>query len=166
MAVYKRSYKGYSGALTPTWSRFLILPRYSYTRLFQSKFLIFFLMSCFFFPIGCAAFIYLSHNLSFLRSFRIQAGNLLDIDSKFFLVYCNIQGAMAYLLTAFVGPSLATCSISTRNSSWSIAISREPWLTYSRRSSAPVWSRPIWPTTRFRCISADRFRAPNTSSEK
>ena len=106
MAVYKRSYKGYSGALTPTWSRFLILPRYSYSRLFQSKFLIFFLMSCFFFPIGCAAFIYLSHNLSFLRSFRIQAGNLLDIDSKFFLVYCNIQGAMAYLLTAFVGPSL------------------------------------------------------------
>jgi ABC-2 type transport system permease protein len=106
MAVYKRSYKGYGGSLTPTWSRFMILPRYSYSRLFQSRFLIFFLMACFFFPLGCAGFIYLSHNLSFLKTFRITPGAFFSIDGNFFLVYCNVQGAMAYLLTAFVGPSL------------------------------------------------------------
>ena len=44
MAVYKRTYKGYSGPLTATWSRFSILPRYSYARLFNSKFLIMFLV--------------------------------------------------------------------------------------------------------------------------
>lgn len=108
MAVYKRTYKGYSGALTPEWSRFMILPRYSYARLFQSKFLIMFLVACFFYPLGCAGFIYLSHNLSFLRTFNIQAGKLLDIDSKFFLVFCSFQGAMAYLLTALIGPSLVS----------------------------------------------------------
>ena len=79
MAVYKRSYKSYSGALTPAWSRFLILPRYSWSRLFQSKFLVMYLMACFFYPLGCGGFIYLSHNLSFLTTFNIPAGNLFEV---------------------------------------------------------------------------------------
>lgn len=106
MAVYKRTYKGYAGSLTPEWSRFLILPRYSYSRLFQSKFLLLFLAGCFFFPLAAALFIYLAHNLSFLKTFNIQAGELLEINPRFFLYFCDFQGAMAYLLTAFVGPSL------------------------------------------------------------
>ena len=76
MAVYKRTYKGYSGPLTPEWSRFLVLRRYSFARLFQSKFLIMFMVACFFYPLGCAAFIYLAHNLSFLKTFNIPAGRL------------------------------------------------------------------------------------------
>jgi ABC-2 type transport system permease protein len=108
MAVYKRTYKGYSGPLTAAWSRFLVLPRYSYSRLFQSKFLMLFELACMIFPIGCAGFIYLSHNLSFLKSFNVQAGNLLEINGTFFLYYCNFQAAMAYLMTAFVGPSLVS----------------------------------------------------------
>src|SRR6266852_1287555 len=38
MAVYRRNYKPYAGALTPTWSRSLVLFRYSRRRLFQSNF--------------------------------------------------------------------------------------------------------------------------------
>lgn len=106
MAVYKRTYKGYAGARTPEWSRFLIVTRYSYARLFQSKFLILFLTVCFFYPLGAALFIYAAHNLSFLRMFRIPAGDLFAIDPRFFYFYSNFQGAMAYLLTAFAGPSL------------------------------------------------------------
>lgn len=106
MAVYKRTYKGYSGAITPAWSRFMILPRYSFSRLFQSKFLVLFLMACFFFPLGCAGFIYLSHNLSFLKTFNINIGNLLEINARFFYVFCMVQGTLAYLLTALVGPGL------------------------------------------------------------
>jgi ABC-2 type transport system permease protein len=108
MAVYKRSYKGYSGSLTPTWSRFMILPRYSMARLLQSKFLVGFRILCLLFPLGCAGVIYLSHNLSFLKTFNIQAGNLIEINAKFFLVVCNVQAAFAYFLTAFVGPSLVS----------------------------------------------------------
>ena len=106
MAVYKRTYKGYAGERTPAWSRFLILPRYSFSRLFQSKFLVLFMMACFFFPLGCAGFIYLSHNLSFLETFNIHASNLIQINAKFFYVYCTVQAAFAYLLTALVGPGL------------------------------------------------------------
>ncbi len=108
MAVYKRTYQGYSGAATPAWSRFLILPRYSLGRLFPSKFLVLFLMACFFYPAGCAVFIYLSHHLSFLRVFNIQAANFLEINANFFYIYCTVQATMASLLTALVGPGLVS----------------------------------------------------------
>lgn len=108
MAVYKRSYKTYSGTLTPAWSRFMILPRYSYARLFQSKFLIMFLVACFFYPLGCAAFIYLSHNLSFLKTFNISGPNLIEINAKFFFYFETVQGGMCYILTALVGPTLVS----------------------------------------------------------
>src|SRR5258708_1667861 len=49
VAVYKRSYKTYSGRLTPAWSRFLVLPRFSWARLFQSKYLMMYLVACFFY---------------------------------------------------------------------------------------------------------------------
>lgn len=108
MAVYKRTYKGYAGGLTPEWSRFMILPRYSFLRLFQSKFLLFFLAACAIYPIGAAGFIYIAHNLSFLKALNVNAGNFLEVNEKFFVYYCNFQGAMAYLLTALVGPSLVS----------------------------------------------------------
>lgn len=106
MAVYKRTYKAYSGSLTPAWSRFLILPRSSFGRLMQSKFLVIFLAACLFYPLGCAVFIYFSHNLSFLAALNIPAGRLFDINGRFFEFFCTFQGVMACLLTAFVGPGL------------------------------------------------------------
>ena len=34
------------------------------------------MMACFFFPAGCAGFIYLSHNLSFLRASQCAGGEV------------------------------------------------------------------------------------------
>jgi len=107
MAVYKRTYKGYSGELTPTWSRFMILPRYSYARLFQSKFLLLFYLACFIYPLGCVGYIYLAHNLSFLATFRVPT-NALTIDANFFILFCSFQFGMAYFMTAFIGPGLVS----------------------------------------------------------
>ena len=106
MAVYKRTYKAYEGALTPAWSRFLILPRSAYGRLMQSKFLVIYLVACFFFPLGCAAYIYLSHNLSILGAMSVPVGRMLQINPAFFQFFCGFQAGMAVLLTAFVGPGL------------------------------------------------------------
>jgi ABC-2 type transport system permease protein len=72
----------------------------------QSKFLVLYLMACFFFPLLCATFIYVSHNLSVLEALNIPAGRLFQIDNKFFEFFCGFQGAMACLLTAFIGPGL------------------------------------------------------------
>jgi len=108
MAVYKRTYVPYEGPRTPAWSRFLILPRVSYERLWQSRFLIMFFMACFFYPIGLAAYIYIANNLSILQQFQRAASQYITIDASVFLFYCSFQGGAAYLLTAFVGPSLVS----------------------------------------------------------
>jgi ABC-2 type transport system permease protein len=106
MAVYKRTYQPYDGALTSPWSRFLILPRFSYAQVFQSRFVVMFFATCFFYPLACAGFIYLSHNLSFLQGLNVQAAQFFAVNERFFLYFCNLQGWMAYLLTALVGPNL------------------------------------------------------------
>ena len=106
MAVYKRTYKPYEGVLTPAWSRFLIPARAGFGRVTHSKFLVLYLMACFFFPVLCAAFIYVSHNLTFLQTLKVPTGNLFAIDNRFFKFFCGFQGGMACVLTAFVGPGL------------------------------------------------------------
>jgi len=110
VAVYKRTYSAYEGSLTPSWSRFMILPRYSFARLWQSKFLVMFFMACFFYPLGCAVYIYLANNLSILSSFGIPTpfGQFLQVQPSLFLYFCWVQAAFTYLLTAFVGPSLVS----------------------------------------------------------
>src|SRR6185437_9678434 len=47
MAVYKQTYRGYEGAITPEWSRALILYRYALRAVFRSKLLLAFYLLCF-----------------------------------------------------------------------------------------------------------------------
>lgn len=107
MAVYKRTYKAYTGALTPEWSRFLILPRYAWKTLFQQRFVTIFYVLCFFYPALCALAIYLNNNLGFLAQYiPIPKEGLFEVSGRFFLYYTNIQGLLAFILTAFIGPGL------------------------------------------------------------
>ncbi|MBN1805259.1 MAG: ABC transporter permease [Sedimentisphaerales bacterium] len=122
MAVYKQTYKAYEGRRTISWFRFFILSRFSYARLFQSKFLVLFLALCMFYPFGCAAFIYLSHNMPLLTALRFRSGALPAIDGEFFNAYCVVQGSMAFLLTTLVGPSLIAPDLA--NGAMSLYLSR------------------------------------------
>ena len=108
MAVYKRTYKGYEGPLTPEWSRFLILPRYAWASLFKQRFLLIFFVVCFFYPLGCAVFLYLNANLGALASMIPGAAQMkgLEVGGRFFHLFTSIQGSMAFVLTAFIGPGL------------------------------------------------------------
>jgi ABC-2 type transport system permease protein len=105
MAVYRRNYKPYSGALTPEWSRCLVLFRYSRRNLFRSKFLTGLFVICFFYPLLCFVMIYLAHNASFLQQIGL-AKDVLSINNKFFFNFMSVQGVFAFLLTAFAGPGL------------------------------------------------------------
>jgi ABC-2 type transport system permease protein len=105
LAVYRRSYTTYSGVRTPAWLRFLILFRYSKQDLFRSKLQTVFFVACFFFPVLCVLTIYLTHNLSFLERLG-RIGPLFAIDNRFFFYFMNVQGGLAFLFTAFVGPGL------------------------------------------------------------
>src|SRR6202021_1534487 len=105
MAVYRRSYASYSGALSPVLSPCLGFFRYSRRNLFRSKFQTGFFVLCFFYPLLCLIGIYLAHNLSFLERYS-DSTQLLTIDNKFFFVFITVQGVLAFMLTAFTGPGL------------------------------------------------------------
>lgn len=107
MAVYRRSYKPYTGSLSPAWSRFLVLFRYSRKSLFRSKFQTGLFVLCFFYPLACLAMIYLANNAGFLAKIGIP-GEFLTIDNRFFFHFMGVQGVLAFLLTAFAGPGLVS----------------------------------------------------------
>jgi ABC-2 type transport system permease protein len=106
MAVYRRTYTSYSGRLTPAWSRSLVLFRYSRRKLFQSKLQTALFVLCFFYPLGCLLMIYAANNLSFLERLGGLGSSFIKIDNKFFLSFIEVQGVLAFVLTAFTGPGL------------------------------------------------------------
>lgn len=105
MAIYRRNYKPYTGGLTASWSRFLVLFRYSRRNLFRSKFLTAMFVICFFWPLVCVALIYVANSASFLAQIGIPR-EIIAIDNVFFFRFITVQGVLAFLLTAFVGPGL------------------------------------------------------------
>jgi len=111
MAVYRRTYSSYSGALTPTFSRCLVLFRHSRKNLFRSKFQTGLFALCFFYPVLCLFAIYLAHNLSFVEKLGAPSQLVNGIDNKFFFYFVSVQGVLAFLLTAFTGPGLISPDI-------------------------------------------------------
>lgn len=105
MAIYKRGYRAYSGPLTSQRWRFLVLTRYAWRSLFKSRLLTAFFVLCFFYPLGSLLAIYLNGNRSLLSLVHLSSA-LLDVNNQFFLVFVSVQGALAFILSAFVGPGL------------------------------------------------------------
>jgi len=109
MAVYKRTYKPYSGELTANWTRFAILPRYSLAKIFDSKIMIGLLLVSLLPFLVAATIIYLSHN-PIARTLIGMRGesSIIGIDNRFFFQLLTIQGSLAFLITAWIGPGLVS----------------------------------------------------------
>src|ERR1700683_5066638 len=103
MAGYKQSYRGYDGPLTPAWSRFLILPLYSFEEMRRSRFFTMFFLVTMLAPLIFGLIVYAEHNLSVLKMLGGR-GDLIAIDARFFLHLLGWQSMMAFFLAAFVGP--------------------------------------------------------------
>jgi len=112
MAVYKRTYRGYSGGLTTHWSRFLVLYRYSRRNLFKSKFLTSLLNLCLVFPLLCLLGIYANDHMSAFTFLGQHSGPLFKVDGRFFLLFLSGQSSLAFILTAFIGPGLISPDLS------------------------------------------------------
>lgn len=106
MAVYEQTYRHYAGALTPAWSRFLILPRHTYRSIFQSKLFLAFFGVCLIPTLVAAVLIYLRYNINALAILNLRLRDLVDIDADFFRAILAAQGSFAFLLTVLVGPVL------------------------------------------------------------
>lgn len=112
MAVYKRSYRPYSGGLTPEWSRWLVLSKYALDQLFESRLVIAFMIACYMFPLVGATTIYLKHNVSALGLLNVNTADLIPIDASFFAVFLSVQGLLSFLFTAYAAPGLISPDLS------------------------------------------------------
>jgi ABC-2 type transport system permease protein len=105
MAVYKKTYRPYDGQLTPSWSRFLVIPRYALEDLQRSKFLTIFFYASFLPPLIHAIIIYVQHNASVFNLVGAQGANrLININVSFFLSVIGWQSMLALFLASFIGP--------------------------------------------------------------
>jgi ABC-2 type transport system permease protein len=122
MAVYERIYRRYAGELTPTRTRFLVIPRYAFREVFKSRWFLVFFVLCFVPPLIFAAGFYLRHNLPFLELFNLQAGDFLKVDGRLFYQMLVGQGLLSFLVTVFVAPALVSSDL--RNNALPLYLSR------------------------------------------
>ncbi len=106
MAVYGHTYKAYEGELTPSWSRFLVIPRYAYQDLFKYTLFIVLFVVCFIPPMVFATIIYLHHNVNALTIFGVSPSSIVPINGLFFSIYTGIQTSLAFIFTVIIGPVL------------------------------------------------------------
>lgn len=106
MAVYEHHYKPYEGKLTPTRSRFLVIPRYAYQDLFKHKLFIGLYVVCFVCPLIYMILIYLRHNASLLTSVGASISDVVQINEFAFYLFTYIQCFLAFIFTVIIGPVL------------------------------------------------------------
>jgi ABC-2 type transport system permease protein len=114
MAVYKKTYRPYDGEVTPSWSRFMVIPRYAFGELHGKRFLTIFFLASFIYPLISALIIYVQHNASALNLLGVGQGarNLISINVTFFMSLLGWQSIMALFLAAFIGPGLVSPDLS------------------------------------------------------
>jgi len=106
MAVYKRGYRRYTGPLTGRWSRFLVLPRYAWRRLYQQRLVLLLTILACVWPILCAGFIYLTNHAELLQGLDKDFKQFIQVDGRFFSIFMYVQAVFAVFLAALAGPSL------------------------------------------------------------
>lgn len=106
MAVYKRSYKSYSGPLTAIRRRWLVIARYSLNEVFASRVSVVLFVVCMVPALLSAVLIYVVNSDTARMLLNMQGAALLAIDNRFFFKLLAIQGWLALFLTAWVGPAM------------------------------------------------------------
>src|SRR6266481_21618 len=125
MAVYKRTYKAYRGPLTPGWSRFMVLSRYGFATLFDSRLFTGYTVLCMVpFLVGLV-FVYFVHSstaqtLLNIRFGQLEIGSL--INGVWFMRFLAVQAWMSFLLTAWAAPGMVSKDFA--NSSIQLYLSR------------------------------------------
>ena len=108
MAVYKRTYKAYSGPLTPAWSRFTVLSRYGLSTLFNSRPFTAYTVLCFLpFLIGLA-YIYIVHSAAAQAVLGVGKTIPATVNNDWFLGFIGIEAGMGFILAAWAGPGMIT----------------------------------------------------------
>src|SRR5204863_9442922 len=112
MAGYKRGYRRYEGPLTGRWTRFLVLPRYAWRRLYEQRLVLLLTMASFVWPLLCAGFIYLTNHAELLQGLGKDFLAFIQVNGRFFSIFMYVQAGFAVFLAALAGPSLVAPDLS------------------------------------------------------
>jgi ABC-type transport system involved in multi-copper enzyme maturation permease subunit len=108
MAVYKRNYTAYTGALTPVGTRVLVLARYAFEEAWSSKITVGLFIFCLLPCILSLLVIYLADNPVARALIGGRGQQTLAIDARFFLKVEQIQSWLALVMASWVAPRLIT----------------------------------------------------------
>ena len=108
MAVYKRTYKTYEGALTPSWSRFSVVGRYSFATLFKSRIFTAYTVLCFLPLLYGIGWVYLIHTPLAQQLMNVRMGSVLQISNSWFAHILEVQAWMGFLLATAAAPGLVS----------------------------------------------------------
>src|SRR5258708_10949658 len=110
MAVYKRRYRAYRALLTPGWSRFMVLSRYGFATLFDSRLFTGYAVLCMVpFLLGLV-FVYFVHSSTAQAIFRVQFGQGQVeglITNQVVMGFLGFEAWMSFLLPAWAAPGMA-----------------------------------------------------------
>jgi ABC-type transport system involved in multi-copper enzyme maturation permease subunit len=107
VAVYKRSYRPYSGPLTSERWRFLVVSRYALQELVESRVLMAFVVMCLFPFLAEATWIYVANSEAARALLRVGGGPD-TLRTEFFAGALTVQGTLAFVLAAWVAPVLVS----------------------------------------------------------
>ena len=126
MAVYGRTYRAYSGPLTPERQRPWVITRYGLAELFDSRFFLAQFLLCFVAPLVASIRIYLGHNSEVIAIFQMAASQvekLLAVDAAVFRNWVLWpQSVLAFLLALSAGPTLISPDL--RNNAMPLYLAR------------------------------------------
>lgn len=105
MAVYKRVYRPYAGPLVLERTRFLVVARYALLEVFESRVFTAYLVLCLVPFLAEAAAIYVA-NFPAARILLRIPGEADPLRPEFFAATLTVQGVLAFLLTAWLAPTL------------------------------------------------------------
>jgi ABC-2 type transport system permease protein len=106
MAVYRQGYRRYAGPLTGRWTRFLVLPRYAWRRLYQQRLVLLLTIVAFVWPLLCAGFIYVTNHAELLYGLDEELRQVMQVDGQFFSIFMYVQAGFAVFLAALAGPGV------------------------------------------------------------
>ena len=107
MAVYRRGYERYRGRITGRRTRFMVLPRFAWRRLFQQRLVVLLMVVAMMWPVVCACFIYLTNHADLLKGlFGREFESFIQANGRFFQIFMTVQGVFAIFLAALIGPGL------------------------------------------------------------
>jgi ABC-2 type transport system permease protein len=84
----------------------MVLPRFSWRRLYHQRLVVLLTVVALIWPLLCVGFIYLTNRVELLKGLDNDFKKFIEVTPTFFLIFMNVQAAFAIFLAALAGPGL------------------------------------------------------------